>query len=47
MNYYDKRAEYIFNVTAGNADMQKEIAFQLKRIADALEEGIVTWKPSI
>ena len=26
--------------------IRKETAFQLKRIADALEEGIVTWKPS-
>jgi len=26
--------------------IRKETCFQLKRIADALEEGIVTWKPS-
>jgi hypothetical protein len=26
--------------------IRKETAYELKRIADALEEGIVTWKPS-
>ena len=51
MSGEDKEAylESLNGYTEGGTDMRirKETTYQLKRIADALEGGIVTWKPSI
>ena len=51
MNEEEKKAYFSslngWTESATEIIVRKETVFQLKRIADALEEGIVTWKPSI